>query len=119
MFAIGILAHSFLLPFISIFVQVFVMSVCLKMPSELPQLESTSNSSFYYDYVSIGSSDRNLDTYNFIDHCEIVYEPSQLIVHYPVGNVIFISFNILPIKGCCIVIQQLRAPPFSNLYNLL
>lgn len=113
MFAIGFLAHSLLLPFISIFIQILVVNVCLKTPSEISSGVRTTE-----HHVNVTSFHSSLDgssaSYHFGDYfaeeslCKKVVQPTvSPLLSLPFGEVDDASLGVF------VSVNHLRGPPVT------
>lgn len=112
MFATGIFAHSLLLPFIGILVQVFVLNFCAKPLSEL-SAHPESRISVVYSAAAVGSSMDSHAVYFFGDHqaaCSTEDSVATFInkvrVEYPRLNEVYVGL-------LAVSMPSLRAPPLN------
>lgn len=109
MFAIGIFAHSLLLPFIGILVQVFVLGFCVKTPASLPSdvhsLQHTAQVGIKLPANEIKSA------YFFADYLAVEEPSDQKLFDITALSADFPTFEAVFIGVLAHSLLSLRAPP--------
>lgn len=112
MFATGILAHSLLLPFISILVQVFVVNFWFGSPDESPSQRVEQGNIAIAKFVEVKQPDTTALSYNYSDY--FAAEQSVLTeIAAPFVGIVFTYFcgNDFIRQKYLACSNSLRAPP--------
>lgn len=112
MFATGIFAHSLLLPFIGILVQVFVLNFCAKPLSEL-SAHPESRISVVYRAAAVGSSMDSHAVYFFGDHQAACSTEDSVATFINKVRVEYPRLNEVHVGLLAVSMPSLRAPPLN------